>query len=124
MADQSKYTNSKQLWAYGTTRKKSSPYENSKVIIQKGLSRRHPTKMAIMKWERKLFTAGGVLDRARSGRQFACGKACHEVEESLLRSPKKTLSKRSSEPEAPISVFDFPYGLLDDTFVIPNVFVE
>jgi hypothetical protein len=60
-------------------------------------------KMTMLRWERKLFSTGSVKDRPRSGWLSKRHEKCADVAASLLRSPKKSLRKRSSElgiPEA------------------------
>jgi hypothetical protein len=67
------------------------------VDFRERFNRWPPTKLIIIKWVRKLFSAGSVEDRARPGRwPYTPGKVCHELEASLLRSPKKSRRKRSS----------------------------
>jgi hypothetical protein len=64
-----------------------------------------PPKMTMLRWERKIFSTGRVKDRPRSGRLPKRHEKCADVAASLLRSPKKSLRKRSSElgvPEASV----------------------
>jgi hypothetical protein len=91
MANQSEYTSELRIamstWYHdkGITHKSIRELQAD---FQERFNSRSPTKLTIIQWERKLFSAGSVKDKAWSGRTLTRGEVCHEVEESLLRSPK------------------------------------
>jgi hypothetical protein len=96
--DQCEYT-----WTEGSHEHMVTRQRNQKSMqelqadFQERFNRRPPTKLAVIKWERKLFSAGSVEDRAGSGRPSTCEEVCHEGEASLLRSPKK--SRQANNPQ-------------------------
>lgn len=56
-----------------------------------------PPKMTILRWEKKLFLLGCIKDKPRPGAPVKRQNTCAGVEASVLRSPQKSLRKRSSE---------------------------
>jgi hypothetical protein len=99
LADQSEYTNEQRVVMTTWYHDKEITHKSIRELqadFQERHNRRPTTKLTVIKWEGKLFSTGNVKDRVRSGRPSTRGKVFHEVEASLLRSPKKFLRKRSS----------------------------
>lgn len=56
-----------------------------------------PPKQTLLHWEHKLFETGNIKDKPRTRRPSARVQQVQAVEESVIRSPKKSLRKRSAE---------------------------
>lgn len=54
-----------------------------------------PPKITILRWEKKLFTLGSVLDKPRTGRKMKRQDMCAGVAASLQHSPGQSTRKRS-----------------------------
>ena len=54
-----------------------------------------PPKITILRWEKKLFTLGSVLDKPRTGRKMKRQDMCAGVAASLQQSPGQSTRKRS-----------------------------
>jgi hypothetical protein len=62
-----------------------------------------PRGSVIREWEVKLFNTGSIADEPRCGRPISRNASHAAVSESLHRSPKKSLRKRSAELDLPVT---------------------
>lgn len=71
--------------------------------FQQRFHKEAPPKQTLLRWEHKLFETGNIKDKPRTGRPSTRVQQCQDVEESVMRSPKKSLRKRSAELGIPRS---------------------
>ena len=63
-----------------------------------------PTRVNLYLWERKAFRTGSVKDAPRSGRKHTYNQEIrYNLEESLTMSPRKSLRRRSSQLNLPMT---------------------
>jgi hypothetical protein len=71
--------------------------------FQRRFNKEPPTEATAFAWERKLFASGSIKDSSRSGRPRTQTSRSEEILESVQRSHKKSVRKRSAELGVPKS---------------------
>jgi hypothetical protein len=74
--------------------------------LQERFTAEIPRGRNIREWEEKLFSTGSLADAERSGRPCSRKRHHSSVNCSLLRSPKKSLRKRSAELKIPVATLE------------------
>ncbi|KAJ8867062.1 hypothetical protein PR048_032924 [Dryococelus australis] len=65
--------------------------------FERRFEKRAPSKLNLHLWEKKAFQTGSVMDTKHSGRPRTRDVAIENLHQSVLRSLKKSLHKRSAE---------------------------
>jgi hypothetical protein len=106
MAEQSPFTIEERLIMAVWVHERPQTGRNLKEVFQtfqRRFNEKHPTKVTALAWERKLFASGSIKDSPRSRRPRTRTSTSEEILESVQRSPKKSVRKRSAELGVPKS---------------------
>jgi hypothetical protein len=106
MADQSPFKTEERLIMAVWEHERPQTGRNVKEVFQtfqRRFKKEPPTKATALAWERKLFASGSIKDSPRSGRPRTRTSRSEESLESVQRSPKKSVRKRSAELAVPKS---------------------